>query len=255
MKSLSVKEVAAISGVSVRTLHYYDQIDLLKPSVRTKAGYRLYDEKELLQLQQILFFRELDVSLKQIGQMISNVDFDMVEALAQHKQSLKKRKARIERLLSTIDNTIDHLKEKRRMKDLKELYEGLPKEYGTTLRNEAINKYGKDTIEESEKNLMIEGKQKFVQFTAELNSVIDDLFEIRTLKPEHEMVQEVINKHYQIIRKLWGTSNQKDTQKEAYSGLGKTYEMDERYLQRNGMAQPEFAKFVAASMKLFADKL
>ncbi len=81
MKTFTVKKLAEISGVSVRTLHYYDQIGLLRPSVRTEKKYRLYGNDELLRLQQILFFRELDFPLKDILEMIDEPDYDLVKAL------------------------------------------------------------------------------------------------------------------------------------------------------------------------------
>ena len=95
MKTLTVKKLAEISGVSVRTLHYYDQIGLLRPSVRTEKKYRLYGNDELLRLQQILFFRELDFPLKDILEMMDEPNYDLVKALMQHESALLNRKRRI----------------------------------------------------------------------------------------------------------------------------------------------------------------
>src|SRR5580693_1755938 len=91
----SVKQIARLAGVSVRTLHLYDQIGLLKPSVRTRAGYRQYGEPELLRLQQILFYRELDFPLKEIAEILNDPDFDLIRALAGHKQALSARRDRL----------------------------------------------------------------------------------------------------------------------------------------------------------------
>ena len=87
MSKYSVSEVSRMSGVSVRTLHYYDEIDLLKPLDRTGVGYRYYGDQELLRLQQILFFRELDFPLKEISKCINAPEFDVVQALEQHKSA------------------------------------------------------------------------------------------------------------------------------------------------------------------------
>jgi DNA-binding transcriptional MerR regulator len=115
MAAYSVKKLAILAGVSVRTLHLYDQIGLLKPSLRTEARYRMYGEKELLRLQQILFFRELDMPLKEIGEILDNVEFNLVKALEGHKMALISKQQRIETMLETIDKTIGYLKHEKTM--------------------------------------------------------------------------------------------------------------------------------------------
>src|SRR5580704_4516137 len=103
----SVRQLAGLAGVSVRTLHVYDEMGLLKPSVRTDAGYRQYGEAELLRLQQILFYKELDLSLKQIAEILDDPGFDLVEALVGHRIALSARRDRLTTLLNTIEATID----------------------------------------------------------------------------------------------------------------------------------------------------
>src|ERR1700749_2774086 len=137
----SVKQLSGLAGVSVRTLHLYDQMDLLKPSVRTDAGYRQYGEPELLRLQQILFYRELDLPLKEIAGILDDPDFDLVKALTGHKEALICRRDRLNTLLYTIDTTIHNLKNKT-MSDLERLYEGMPKDKAGAYRQEAIDKWG-----------------------------------------------------------------------------------------------------------------
>ena len=101
MIQYSVKQLAQLAGISVRTLHLYDQLGLLKPNIRTVARYRLYGEKELLRLQQILFYKELDFPLQEIGKILDDPDFDLVEALLSHKNALEIRRDRIGTLLTT----------------------------------------------------------------------------------------------------------------------------------------------------------
>ena len=112
----SVKQVAEMSGVSVRTLHFYDETGLLKPAYVGANGYRFYEEPQLLTLQQILFYRELQFGLKQIKQLLGGADFDKVSALQSHRQILQKNVARTRKLIETIDKTIEHLKGTRKMK-------------------------------------------------------------------------------------------------------------------------------------------
>src|SRR5438045_6999349 len=112
----TVKQVAAMSGVSVRTLHFYDETGLLKPAYHGANGYRFYEEPQLLKLQQILFYRELGIELKQIQRILGRSDFDKVAALESHRKVLRKNVAQTRKLIVTIDNTIEHLKGKRKMK-------------------------------------------------------------------------------------------------------------------------------------------
>src|ERR1051325_819233 len=121
--SYTVKKVARISGVSVRTLHFYDETGLLKPAYLGANGYRIYEEPQLLTLQQILFYRELGFELKQIQPILGRADFEKVAALQSHRNVLQKNLARTGHLLETIDKTIQHLKGKRKMKS-QEMFAG-----------------------------------------------------------------------------------------------------------------------------------
>jgi DNA-binding transcriptional MerR regulator len=119
----TVKKVAAMSGVSVRTLHFYDETGLLKPARLGANGYRFYEEPQLLTLQQILFYRELGFELKQIKRILGRADFEKVTALRSHRKVLQKNLARTRELIETIDKTIQHLKGVKKMKS-KEMFAG-----------------------------------------------------------------------------------------------------------------------------------
>ncbi len=112
-----------MSGVSVRTLHFYDETGLLKPAYVAANGYRFYEEPQLLTLQQILFYRELEFGLKQIKELLGVADFDKVSALESHRKVLQKNVARTRKLIQTIDRTIEHLKGTRKMKS-EEMFAG-----------------------------------------------------------------------------------------------------------------------------------
>lgn len=122
--SYSVQKLAKLSGVSVRTLHYYDAVELLKPAYYGNNGYRYYEEKQLLLLQQILFFKKLGISLQNIKTIIRKSDFDKEAALHSHRKVLVRNIEHTKELIKTIDCTIEHLKGKRKMKG-KEFFEGL----------------------------------------------------------------------------------------------------------------------------------
>lgn len=112
----TVKQVAAMSGVSVRTLHFYDETGLLKPAYVGANAYRFYEEPQLLMLQQVLFYRELGFELKQIKDIVSRADFEKVAALRSHREVLQENVARTRSLLETIDKTILHLNGTKKMK-------------------------------------------------------------------------------------------------------------------------------------------
>src|SRR5215831_2656010 len=101
----TVKQVAAMSGVSVRALHFYDELGLLKPAYHGANGYRFYEEPQLLILQQILFYRELGFELKEIQRILNRADFEKLPALQSHRKVLQKDLVRVQRLIETIDKT------------------------------------------------------------------------------------------------------------------------------------------------------
>ena len=137
----TVKQLAAMSGVSVRRLHFYDEMALLKPAYAKANGYRIYEEPQLLMLQQILFYRELGFELKRIKEILSQRKFEKVAALKSHRQVLEKNVTRTRTLIETIDKTISHLKGTKKMKN-EELFTGFSVAAGKDRFNEGFNRYG-----------------------------------------------------------------------------------------------------------------
>jgi DNA-binding transcriptional MerR regulator/quercetin dioxygenase-like cupin family protein len=133
----TVKQVATLSGVSVRTLHFYDETGLLKPAYVGTNGYRFYEEPQLLTLQQILFYRELGLELKQIQQVLGRAEFERVAALRSHRQVLEEKLTRTRSLLGTIDKTIAHLKGRKKM-TTEEMFVGFSVAAGKDRFNEQI---------------------------------------------------------------------------------------------------------------------
>ena len=246
----SVKQLAHLAGVSVRTLHVYDKMGLLKPSVRTDAGYRYYGEAELLRLQQVLFYKELDLSLKAIGELLDEPGFDLIEALTGHKAALTKRRDRLDILLNTIDNTIDHLKNKT-MANFEKLYEGL--EGAAGLRQEAIDNWGEGAILKSENALLEMGPGRLEQLKADQQDIDGRLRSLLDEDPQSNAVQEQIARHYDMIRGFWGMGSGEAIKAAAYKGLGELYASDERYTAADGRPDARFAGFMRTAMGLFAD--
>jgi DNA-binding transcriptional MerR regulator len=252
MEKYSVKQLAKLAGVSIRTLHHYDEIGLLQPSVRSESGYRLYGEKELLRLQQILFYRELDFELKEIVEILDDPNYDLLEALQEQKQMLTAEYDRISQLLETIEKTINNVKGES-MLSHEELYEGFSKEQISRYRNEATQKWG-GAVHRSEKHLRAFSKEALQQLKAEAAANWKLLSSMSENVPSDPEVQKEIEHHYLIIRKFWGTENCKDSQLDAYAGLGELYVADGRYTVIDGKEKPKFAVFMKDAMRIFVDK-
>jgi DNA-binding transcriptional MerR regulator len=137
----TVKQLAVMSGVTVRTLHFYDEMALLKPAYTKANGYRIYEEPQLLMLQQILFYRELGFDLKRINEIVSQPNFGKIAALRSHRQVLEKNVTRTRTLIETIDKTISHLKGTKKMKR-EELFLGFSIGVGKDRFNDGFNRYG-----------------------------------------------------------------------------------------------------------------
>ena len=136
----SINELSKLAGVSARTLRYYDEIGLLKPAYINDAGYRFYTSDEVAVLQQILFYRERGLELKIIERIIHEKDFDMLKAMEDHLLELENEKARTEALIETVKKTIEHMKGEREMSDMEKFQ---------AFRDEAVEKYGEEEVNES----------------------------------------------------------------------------------------------------------
>ena len=137
----TVKQLAVMSGLTVRTLHFFDEMELLKPAYTKANGYRIYEEPQLLMLQQILFYRELGFELKRIKQILSQRRFEKLSALRSHRQVLEKNITRTRTLIETIDRTISHLKGTKKMKS-EELFKGFNVGAGKDRFNDGFNRHG-----------------------------------------------------------------------------------------------------------------
>ncbi|WP_152655928.1 MerR family transcriptional regulator [Oceanobacillus sp. CFH 90083] len=224
----SIKQVADMSGISTRTLRYYDQIDLLKPAKLSDSGYRLYGEKEINRLQQILLYRSLGMKLEQIHSVLDNPDFNTLAALEEHQCKLVAEKERINQLLATVKKTIQHTKGEITM-TAEEKFEGFKKErleenerlYGKEIRE----KYGEKTIEASNKkwmNLSEADFQEMQRIEDELFAKLEQLAETKDLDAAE--AKEVYEHHKKWLMYSWP-----DYSAEAHKGLVQMYLADERF--------------------------
>lgn len=243
---MRISEVAKLTGITVRTLHYYDEIGLLKPSEITEAGYRLYSREDLEILQQILFFRELDFPLSQIKEIMNNPNYDKEEALKKQKELLIQQRQRIEGLIKLIEKRIEgdnnmSFKEF----DMNEIEEN-KKKYA----KEVKERWGTSkAYEESEKKTSSYNKEKWGDINQETSEIFKGFAELRNSDPGSEEVQELVRRWQKyIIDNFYTCTN------EILSGLGLMYVEDERFkenLDKNGEGT---AKLMAEAIKIYCSK-
>ena len=240
---MQIKEFAEFTGVSVRTLHYYDEIGLLQPAyVDRVTGYRYYDEQSLLRMQEILFYRELDFSLKSIGQMLSSPDYDKTKALGEQKQLLKLKKDRLERLISAIDHA---MKGENVMKafDNKEF---------ETYKAEAQQRWGNtDAYREHAQKTKGYSKDKFSALAADMDLIFGEfaLCMKNGAVPEGQEAQELVKKLQDHI-----TENYYTCTKPILSGLGQMYVADERFQNNIDKHGDGTAEFVSEAIARYCEE-
>jgi DNA-binding transcriptional MerR regulator len=249
---LTCRQLAQLAGVSVRTLHHYDRVGLLRPAVRTEARYRHYGPPELQRLQQILFYRELDFSLEEIRGLLEEPDFDLLGALQGQRRALLARRDRLTVLLGTLDNTISQLKGERTVLTNEELYAGFPRDEAEAYRREVVARYGAATIEASEQHLRQLGPNGLQALIAE-QKAIGRAFQEHLGQDAHSpAVQQLVARHYANIVGFWGTAVPADQRLETYRGLAQLYLDDPRYTA--GPEQPAYAALLSAAMRYFVDQ-
>jgi DNA-binding transcriptional MerR regulator len=247
MRAYTVSQLARMAGISVRTLHHYDQIGLLEPATRTEAGYRLYGEAELLRLQQILFFRELELPLSEVREILDDPEFEQVAALEHHRQLLERRIERLARLLKTIDRTIDKLREGDMTLTDEELYEGFSTEEIERYKREAREMYDPDLVEASEQRVKGMSRAEWKAVRAEGEAVTTALAALVDRAPGDAEVQKVIARHHAWIENFYPCSA------EIYRGLAQTYVEHPEFRAFYEKVRPGLASFMSEAMNTYAN--
>ncbi len=217
---LSIKKAAAITGSSVRALHYYDEIGLLKPSSITDAGYRQYDDDAVCSLMQIMFFKELGFPLKEIINMMKNPDYDKKEALQKHKKLLLLRKKHIESLIELTNQTLGGKEMGAKNKVLQE-YEDARKQYA----DEVEAKWGKTkAYEQSVKKHTAYSEEDKINMMKESEEIFKEFADNIGIDPADNKVQKLVKRWQEHI-----TRYSYDCTKEILKGLALLYVEDKRF--------------------------
>ena len=238
----TVKQLAKLAGVSVRTLHYYDEIGLLKPSSLGGNGYRHYEEEALLKLQQILFYRELELSLDEIKAVTGRPDFDVETALRSHREALQGKVERLKRLIQTVDNTIDHLKGNESL-NAKGLFEGFSEEEQEKYAQEAEQMYDPETVRASNRKWKSYSSAQKEHILTEGKAIYTDLAAAMPKGAGSKEVQAVIAHWHQHMQNFWSPND------EQLLGLADLYNDDPRFKANYDKIDPKLAGFMREAVK------
>ncbi|MEG6616742.1 MerR family transcriptional regulator [Peptococcaceae bacterium 1198_IL3148] len=249
----TVQRLARLAGVSTRTLRYYDEIDLLKPARINSSGYRIYGQKEVDRLQQIMFYRELGLDLASIKEIITAPSFDEVKALREHREKLLEKRTQLDTLIANVDKTIASTEGRINMSDQekfagfkKQMMEQNEKKYGKEVRE----KYGEEIVERSNAKLMNMTEEQY----NELQRINGHFTE--TLKaafasgdPAGELAQRAADLHRQWLSFYWPSYS-----KEAHAGVAQMYVDDKRFTAYYDQEQPGTAKFLRDAIFIYTGK-
>lgn len=246
----TIQKLAVLAGVSARTLRYYDEIGLLKPARTNSSGYRIYGQKEVDVLQQILFYRELGLHLEGIREVMAAPGFNELEALAEHREKLLEKRNQLDMLILNVDKTIK-AKERNVIMSDQEKFEGFKdqlieeneRKYGKEIRE----KYGDEKVDFSNSRLKNATKEELEGAEQLGEEVLDTLYQAyQTGDPAGKIAQKAADLHRQWLSFYWGSYS-----KEAHAGLAQMYVDDERFIAYYDKKQPGLAKFLRDAVVIY----
>lgn len=246
----TVQKLAQMAGVSSRTLRYYDEIGMLKPARINSSGYRIYGQDEVDRLQQILFYRELGVSLESIRDIVTAPSFNGVQALREHRERLLEKREQLDVLISNVEKTIALTEGGIKMMD-KEKFEGFKQKlvddneekYGKEIRE----KYGDKTVNKSNQKVKGMSQEQHDEVTKLATEVIETLHAaFKTGDPAGELAQKAADLHRQWLCYFWDSYT-----KEAHDGLTQMYVDDPRFTAYYDEKQPGAAEFLRDAVLVY----
>lgn len=246
----TINKLAKLAGVSTRTLRYYDELGLLSPARVSSNGYRIYGQKEIDRLQQILFYRELGVSLEEIRNILASKDFDGLSALESHLTALLARREQLNLLVANVEKTIKTMKGEMIMSDqekfegfLQKLVDHNEHQYG----EEARTKYGDERVNRSNAKVLNMSKEQFTELerlTEDLNETLKAAFEQGD--PASELAQKACELHKKWLCFYWD-----DYSKEAHKGVTQMYVDDPRFTAYYDKISPGSAAFLRDAVAIY----
>ena len=243
----TVKQLSTLAGVTPRTLRHYDQIDLLKPDSVGENGYRYYGEKSMLRLQQILFYRELGFSLESIREMLGRPEFQILDALEEHRESLQGRMRRLERLIQTVDDTIQHLQGERKMSPQK-LFAAFSEEEQEEYARQAEQMYDPETVRESNRKWKSYSAEKKQAILDEGNQVYLDMIAAMPKGADSPEVQAIVERWRKHMDYFW-TPNL-----DQLLGLATMYGGSPDFKANFDQMHPDLADFMREAVAFYVNK-
>lgn len=248
----TVNEVSKLSGVTIRTLRYYDQIGLLKPAYVGENGYRYYEDDQLRQLQHILFFRELDLPLTDIQGLMQSNTFDQRAALQQHRQLLTERIERLQRLVATLDRTMNDTKGEQVM-NAEQWFDGFDRSKQENYVEELKERYGAGAdrhIRESEARTNAWSRSDWQEVQQESERIHERIASLirEGFPPESDPIQEVIVEHFQWVSRFYTPT------REVYAGLGELYVDHADFRKLYDRFHPALAETLRDAMRIYAER-
>lgn len=246
----TVQKLGKLAGISTRTLRYYDEIGILKPARINSSGYRIYGQKEVDCLQQILFYREMGLELTTIKDILNSKEFDEVHALSDHLDSLLAKRKQLDLLIENVNKTIAYKKGMIQMSD-QEKFEGFKKklvedneeQYGKEIRE----KYTDEVVDEANQKLLQMSQKDYEEFKKLEEEILDTLeAAYQTKNPKGELAQKAAELHRKWICYTW-----KHYSKEAHAGLAQMYVADERFKAYYDKRQPGLAEFLKEAILVY----
>lgn len=245
---MNAKQVAELSDLSVRALHHYDEIGLLRPRRNAENGYREYSEEDLDKLQQILFFEQCGFSLERIKKLPSNPRFDRVKTFELQKKHLMLEKERIEAMLSTLERTLKTLKGEDSMSQ-EEKFKGFDFSFNP-YEEEAKQLWGDETVEKSNDFIASKSDRERKDMEKVLDELFKELAEIRDEDPDSHLAQEAIDKMYRVFNESFGHYYTL----ESFAALGNMYVMDDRFKANIDKYGEGLAEFLSKAMQEYSDR-
>ncbi|NMB02087.1 MAG: MerR family transcriptional regulator [Firmicutes bacterium] len=249
----TVKQLGDLAGVSGRTLRYYDQIDLLKPAMTNEAGYRIYGQKEVNRLQQILFYRELGVDLRTIKDLLESPSFEERQALLNHREQLLERRQQLDLLIRNVEQTIAALEGGRPMTDQERFVgfkEKLIKENEEKYGKEIREKYGDEVVDSSNAKLMGLSEEQYAEQEKLATEIIESLTAaVGKEEPQGAEGQRIAELHRKWLSFYWPSYS-----KEAHAGLAEMYVADERFTAYYDKHKEGSAQFLRDAIVAYAKR-
>lgn len=246
----TINKLAKLAGVSTRTLRYYDELGLLTPARVSSNGYRIYGQKEIDRLQQILFYRELGVLLEEIRNILASKDFDGLSALESHLSALLARRKQLDLLVANVEKTIKAKKGEMIMSDqekfegfLQKLVDDNERQYG----EEAREKYGDESVSRSNAKVLNMSKEQYTELeklTSDLNGTLKAAFEQGD--PAGELAQKACVLHKKWLCFYWDAYS-----KEAHIGVTQMYVDDSRFTAYYDKIAPGCAVFLRDAVAIY----